>query len=344
MISCRACRMAPVIVWLVTAFAVPAADRPPSPPLPAQSGVEDALDARGDILVVLGAEGEAAFGAQFSAWATIWEEAARQGRWRFHLIGDLVGDSSGSQARDQLQTRLSALAQESALPLWIVCIGHGTFDGRSARFNLLGEDFSADELAAWLAGMQRPAAVLQCASASAPFLSALSAPNRVVISATKSGQEVNFARFGGALAAAAVDPTADLDKDRQVSLLEAFLRAARRTEEFYAGENRLATEHPLLDDNGDGRGTRAAAFAGVRPVREADSGVTLDGYAAHQWFLIPSAAEAELPPERRARRDALEREIFLLRDRKADFTAEAYYAELERLLVQLARVSLGRDQ
>src|SRR5690606_18357003 len=129
----------------------------------------------------------------------------------------------------------------------------------------------------------------------------------------------------------------DLDKDGQVSLLEAFLMASRETTDFYEGDNRLVTEHALLDDNGDGRGTRAQGFDGTRPVRDAESGQMLDGYVARQWRLIPSEAERRFPPELRDRRDELEREVFLLRDRKEDLTEDDYFTQLEKLLIELAR-------
>ena len=236
------------------------------------------------------------------------------------------------------------LSQEPSLPLWIVLIGHGTFDGRTTKFNLVGDDVTPEELTDWLALCRRPVALIQCALASAPFLESLSAPGRVIVSSTKSAQELNFARFGGFFAAAITDPAADLDKDLQVSLLEAFLRAARLSDDFYTADNRLATEHPLLDDNGDARGTRAAAFAGVRPVRAADSGALLDGYLAHQWRLVPNPEEHPLPPHLQQRRDALEVAVLQLRERRGELSEEQYYAELETILVELAKISLGRGE
>ena len=80
--------------------------------------------------------------------------------------------------------------------LWLVLLGHGTFDGKVAKFNLRGPDFSADELASWLQPFKRPLAVIDCSSCSAPFLPKLSAPGRVIITATRSGNEENYARFG----------------------------------------------------------------------------------------------------------------------------------------------------
>src|SRR5213076_1421481 len=133
-------------------------------------------------------------------------------------------------------------------------LGHGTFDRRSAKFNLRGADLSADELAKWLAPVHRPLVVIDAASASGPFIKALSGPDRVIVTATRSGDEQNATRFGGFLADAVSDPLADLDKDGQTSLLEAFLVAAKRVDASYTEAGLLATEHALLDDNGDGLG------------------------------------------------------------------------------------------
>ena len=96
----------------------------------------------------------------------------------------------------------------------------------------------AAELAVWLKPFRRPLAVINTASCSAPFLNLLSAANRVVITATRSGYEQNYTRFGQYLAEALADPGADLDKDGQVSLLEAFLTASHQAAEFYKVQGR----------------------------------------------------------------------------------------------------------
>ncbi|HEV7223310.1 MAG TPA: hypothetical protein VGN42_11460, partial [Pirellulales bacterium] len=207
------------------------------------------------VLVVVGAPGTDDYAKQFRQWAARWRQAADRGGAEFVAIG-LEGEGETGD-RELLRQCLAERAQSSTAALWLVLIGHGTFDGKTAKFNVRGPDFSADELAEWLKPAERPLAIVNCASASGPFLNALSGPNRVVIAATKSGHEHNFARFGDYLSAAIADPKADLDKDDQTSLLEAFLLAAARVEEFYKEESRLATEHALIDDNGDRLGTPA---------------------------------------------------------------------------------------
>ena len=158
-------------------------------------------------------------------------------------------------------------AEQQTSPLWIVLLGHGTFTRGVAKFNLRGPDVSAEELAEWLQPHTRPVVVVNCASASGPFVNRLSGKNRIVVTATKSGTEQNFARFGKYFAQAIAAPDSDLDHDDEVSVHEAFLRAAADVREFYEAESRIATEHALIDDNGDGRGTPSTMFRGTRPKR-----------------------------------------------------------------------------
>ena len=217
-------------------------------------------------------------------------------------------------------------------------IGHGTYDGKDAKFNLRGPDVSDEELAAWLAPCTRPLAVINCASASAPYLTRLSGDGRVIITATRTGNEDNATRFGDHLSSAITDPSSDLDKDGQTSLLEAFLAASHRTAEFYKSEGRILTEHALLDDNGDKLGISSEFFSGLRATKGAKDGAPLDGPRARQYHLVLSPAEHAMPAERRARRDELELAIESLREKKPSMVEGDYYGRLEPLLLDLARM------
>ncbi|MCX5644218.1 MAG: hypothetical protein NTZ17_05980 [Phycisphaerae bacterium] len=288
------------------------------------------------VIVVVGAAGTPEYATQFVAWAKLWEQACEKSNATFTPVGlDEPGPSSDLA---RIQQILADQSGETAAALWLVLIGHGTFDGRTAKFNLRGPDLSAKDLAEWLKPLHRPVAVIDTASASAPFLKELSSPGRIVITATKSGFEQNYARFGQYFAEAIIDPKADLDKDGQTSLLEAFLSASHATGQFYAGAGRLATEHALLDDNGDGLGTPAEWFRGIRPVQRARDGAALDGYHAHQLHLLSSPTEAALPPELRARRDQLELQVMDLRDNKTKYSEEEYFTKLEPLLREIAQI------
>jgi len=292
-------------------------------------------NAQRSLVLVIGAAGEAEYAEQFAASADLWKRAGTNGAFQITVIGESGnGDDDRGALLGALTNELAASSEE----LWLVFIGHGTYDGRSAKFNLRGPDISAEELAAALKSCTRPLAVIQCASSSGPFINALSAPGRVIITATKSGYEENATRFGNYLARDAADPAADLDKDGQTSLLEAFLLASRQTEDFYKEAGRLATEHALIDDNGDGLGTPADFFRGVRAVKKAADGKTADGVRAHQMNLVRSANEQELSPSLRARRDELEAQLSALRDRKSQLPEEDYYSQLEKILVETAKL------
>ncbi|AMV27504.1 hypothetical protein VT84_24095 [Gemmata sp. SH-PL17] len=294
---------------------------------------------RPQVLVVVGAEGTPEYGATFQKWSALWEAAAKKGGAGFVCIGRDATTTPSDH--DRFRTFLAEAPRVGSAPLWVVLIGHGTDDGREARFNLRGPDVTAKELAEWLEPVKRPVAVVNCTSASAAFINHLSGPGRVVVTATRSGSESSYARFGGYLAEAIGSPAADLDKDGQVSLLEAFLTAADRVREFYRGEGRLATEHPLLDDNGDKLGSPADWFQGVRAVRRAKDGAAVDGTRAHQWHLIPSARERALPVSVRVRRDELELALATLRDQKDRLSEDEYYDRVEKLMVELARLYAG---
>jgi hypothetical protein len=216
-----------------------------------------------------------------------------------------------------------------------VLLGHGTWDGQSGKFNVAGDDVSVADLHEWLAPVHRPLVLIAGFSASGAFLKPLAGHDRIIVTATRAGSEENFARFGGFISAAIGDPSADLDKDGEVSVLEAWLTASRNVTAFYKQENRLATEHSLLEDNGDGLGTPPEWFDGMRAVKKPKAGAA-DGLRARQIHLVHSAQERALPPEIRAKRDVLEREVARLREQKADLPEKEYYAELEKLMLQLA--------
>jgi hypothetical protein len=289
---------------------------------------------RATVIVAIGAAGEEEFGKEFGKSAELWVKNCDKAGVKQIAIG-----LAPTKASSDLSLLKQALADEptnSVAELWLVLIGHGTFDGKEAKFNLRGPDLSATELGEWLKPFRRPMVIVNGASSSSPFINKLSAPGRVIVTATRSGHEENYARFGKFMAEAIADPTADLDKDDQTSILEAFIMASRRVLEFYETEGRLATEHALLDDNGDTLGTPADFFRGVRAVKKPAGGGTVDGLRAHQIHLVRSEQEQKMPPELRARRDELELSVARLRELKPTLSEDEYYRRLEQLMIALA--------
>ena len=305
--------------------------------LAASARAEEALD-RASMILAVGAGGEEKFAGTFAKWAANWQQAAEAGGVKIATVGLQQTDEPD---RQRLKSLLESEPKEGANELWLVLLGHGTAGAKDAKFNLRADDLAVSELAEWLKPFRRTVVVVCAFSAGGAWLKPLAGPDRVIVTATRSGSENNYARFGGHLAQAIADPAADVDKDGETSLLEAWLVAARKTADFYKEEGRLATEHSLLDDNGDGLGTPPDWFVGVRAVKKAKSGALPDGLRAAQIHLVHSAAERALTAEQRAERDTLERDIAALRERKAAMKEDDYFRELEALLLKLARIYRG---
>lgn len=282
-------------------------------------------------IIAVGAEGEEEYAEAFTRWSKHWQKACAAGNVKATTIGADTED-----ARARLQRAIENEPREGE-PLWLVLLGHGTYDGRVGKFNLRGDDVSVDDLATWLTPFKRTVVIVAGFSTSGAWLKPLSAQGRVIVAATRSGSESNYARFGGYLARSLAEG-ADVDKDGQTSLLEAWLSAARETADFYKSEGRLATEHSLLEDNADGLGTPADFFRGTRVVKKTQGKGASDGLRASQLHLVPSVAERELSPQQREQRNALERELAALRERKAEMNEDEYFAALEAVLLRLAQL------
>src|SRR6185295_724617 len=214
--------------------------------------------------------------------------------------------------------------------LFLFFIGHGSFDGKESKFNLIGPDLSATEYNALLSALPtRRIVVFNMSSASGEFIKSLAAKGRIVVTATRNGQETNATRFTGFFIAALNATDADTDQDGHTSVLEEFVYATRLTDDFYKRAGRLTTEHAMLDDNGDGVGhEKVEAGDGLLARATYLDSLSVDEAAA-------SAATGRLLTER-AR---LEGEIEQLIGRKASMQESEYEAALERLFIELAKIN-----
>ena len=175
-----------------------------------------------DMVIVVGAEGEPPYKTIFRKEAASWSDAASAAGMNVRTI------DSASPSLAKLRDTLAGLPKAGG-DLWLVLIGHGTFDGRNAKFNLPGDDLSATDLADWLKPFHRRLVVLNLFSASGAFLPVLSGNNRIVLTATRSGAERNYSRFGEKIAESLDNPDADLDADGRVSLAELSARAGEKS-------------------------------------------------------------------------------------------------------------------
>ncbi len=297
-----------------------------------------AAAARDEVLVIIGAPGEDTFAPGFAAAAKNWQAAAD----RAHLVCTVIGldekkdPDAAPTDKDRVQEWLKKIDPAAGGNVWIAYVGHGTFDGREAHLNLRGPDVVPTELAAWFKPIKRQLIFIHGGSAGgAPFITALSGPGRIIITATRAGSELNYARFGERFAEAVASDDADIDQDGQVSLLEAFVYAGQKVQGFYTDNNRMLSEHAQLDDNGDKASTPADWFKGTRLIKRPAQGQA-DGTGSRLLALSPGDAERAMTAAQLQQRAKLEQQLESLRNQKTALGDTAYYAQLETLLRQLA--------
>ena len=289
------------------------------------------------VLIVIGAPGEEEYVQPFRTWAERWNVASRSLSSKVELIdGTKLGDGKGKQDRDRILEWISE--NPNAKEQWLVLIGHGTSDRDATKFNLRGPDISAEDLAKEIGKLSTRWLIVNCASSSGPFITALSGKNRVVITATKSGAEQNYARFGDYLSQSISDPESDLDHDFSVSILEAFLAASNRVAQFYSNEERLASEQALLDDNSDSKGTPGVFYRGARPIKAPAEGLQVDGSLASRIIVSTTSRPTQLSNEQRNQIEDLEMQVEEMRKRKKETPEDDYYQELEVLFLKIAAI------
>jgi hypothetical protein len=298
------------------------------------------------VVIVTGLGGEPRWRDEFHEWgAAVHEAAVKSGVPATNIawLAERADRDARIRARSTAEGVAAALVEVAVRAgendqLFLLLAGHGSFDGRESKLNLPGPSPTAEMFAAWLAPFTtQQVVVVNTASASGGFREALAAPNRTIVTATRSGREGNEAVFGRFFVRAYADDVADIDKDGRVSVLEAFRYAVTETDRFYTSQNRLKTEHAVMDDGGivlDGAALLGeAAAAAAAPNAPLASGFFLAGRGA-----VPVDASPEMRAllEQKAR---LEREIDMLRARRSSMEESVYEAELERLLVELARTN-----
>ncbi len=293
---------------------------------------------RAFLLVVVGLAGDPEHGKLLHKWGTTLATASERlgvtpDRLVYLVDQPLEGDQrvSGKATREEIAKALAGFAAQAG-PEDVVIVtlfGHGTFDGRMAKFNMPGPDMGPADFNALLQKLPtRQIVFIDTTSSSGPFLAELSAPGRTIITATRNGAEQFATLFGGYFVDALTSEAADSDKNKRVSVLEAFQFTKAEVARAYEREGLLATEHPLLDDNGDKEGSQDPTLTGK------------DGKVAAIVSLGETGGEG-LPtdPKLRAlyleRRD-LERRVEALRLLKESMEPARYTSELEKLVTSIA--------
>jgi hypothetical protein len=287
-------------------------------------------------LVITGASGAAEYAEKYVGWRNAFTRILRE-RFAYpndHILVLSEKEEPGVRVsnREQVRAALGDLRRRATKDdvVLILLIGHGTVGDGSAKFNLVGPDLTLDEWIDLVKSMPGRVVFVNTASGSFPFLEALAAPNRIVITSTESAAQLYETVFPDFFLRAFNEPVADVDKNGKVSIWEAFRFASASVRRWFDQRGSLATEQALLDDTGRGVG-RQAQTPGP------------DGAVAQVTYLQGDAVAVQTGDSQLAallmRRGQIDADIELLKARKPNLPADQYDAELEKLLVELAQIT-----
>lgn len=272
------------------------------------------------ILVITGVPGDTEHAQKFDSWAKTFIDAAKK--------KDAVPDTNIVYLSDKQATKPAvektitdfAAASKATDTVVILLIGHGSFDGSIAAFNLMGPDLTAADYGKLLGKFTAQKVVfINTASSSGAFLPAVTGPGRIVITATKTGGERNETEFGQYFTAAFGDEAADRDRNGHVSMQEAFEYAKTKVTDAFKQKGLILTEHAVMEDGDEGR-LAARAFLGIG---RADAALTADLSDPETKALVDE-------------RDAIQKQIEALQLQKASMDPAKYDGAMEKLLTDLA--------
>jgi hypothetical protein len=253
--------------------------------------------------------------------------------------GAHVSTLTGSQAtRAHLTETLASITREAKPEddFVLILIGHGSFDGVEYKFNLVGPDISAAEIAGLCDRIPaKRQLIVNTTSASGGSVAALEKSGRAIIAATKAGTEKNATVFARYWVEALQDPTSDLDKSDSISAMEAFQYAERKTAAFYESQKRLATEHAVFEDTGRNEAVREPSKS---------EGALLSNFTVLRIGADQKAANDPAKRDLLAKKEELEQKIDALKYQKAAMDPADYKQQLTAALVQLAQIQETLDK
>jgi hypothetical protein len=287
-------------------------------------------------LVVTGASGGPQYAEKYDEWRSSFVQLL-QGELGYpedHVLVLAEEEFAGARkaTRENVRASIEDLRKRATKDdlVLVVLVGHGSgSDTGEAKFNLVGPDLTAHEWAELVRPFPGRLVFVNAASGSFPFIEQLTAKNHVVLTANDSAAQQFETVMPQFLVPAFKDGAADFDKNGRTSMWELFAFVSARVRDWFDQRGQLATEHPMLDDDGDGTGKLVD-----------DEGP--DGMLARVTYV---AAEPPIEdtgnPETTARlrrRAELNTQIEELRARKETMSPDDYEAALEKLLLELARI------
>jgi hypothetical protein len=300
----------------------------------AMTGLSTVARADSYFLTVAGLGGEPEFDQRFTEYAKNLDEILHG------EAGAKVDTLYGADAtKVNVEAKLRALQQTKPDDQFVLMlIGHGTFDDREYKLALPGPDISATELSSLLDKIPARQLIVDMTTSSGGAIPILQKSKRVIIAATKAGTEKSsVAIFPRYWIEALRDPAADADKNEVITALEAFRYAQTKVTKFFETQNRLATEHAVIEDTGKGDGVKDPST---------DNG---EGRVANSFALVHLGTSAKLAkdPAKLAllkHLEDLDAQLDELKYEKASKDQAQYRRELQKLMVDRAQTQAELDK
>lgn len=272
------------------------------------------------VTIVQGLGGEPAFEERFQEESDIIAEASAA-----MTDADKITLFRGDEATRQnllahFEAISAAMTDEDRAAIYLV--GHGSFDGEEYKFNIPGLDITTGDIQNIMGSFPgQNHFLLDTSSTSGALLEVLEDDaDRIVVTATRSGNEKNATYFGQYFVEALSSEDADLNKNNRISIQEAFDYAQRQVADYFESQGQLATEHSEI------RGEGAAQFNIAR--------------------INPVVIENDNPRLAELQEQSLEidRQIEDLQLRRDELSNVEYIQQLQELIIQSATINEEIDQ
>jgi len=271
------------------------------------------------ITIIQGLDGTNNYGQQFAEQST-----------RVNIASESVTENtlirfiSGEEATrdiilDHFSKLTSTMKEEDRIAVFL--IGHGSYDGFEYKFNIPGPDITGKHIEEFMNALPAKIQLLvNASSASGAINDQLKNENRVVITATRNGNERLATRFGAYFFEAIEESAADINKNNTITAKEAFDYAERMVKDYFENQGQLATEHPQIS------GDHAGQFVIARLLRESS-----ENENPELAILL-------------TQRNQIDIKIEDLQLKKDELLQDDFLSQLQMLMIELSTVQEKIDQ
>jgi hypothetical protein len=276
-------------------------------------------------LIIQGVAGSDDLEKKFTKWATGTRDVLVQdlgfAKDRVILLsGDSTRKETIQKSFDQLKSQVKP---QDTFVLFL--IGHGSFD-TDYKLNIMGADLTGADYSKLIDTLNPARTIIVSSTASSGgIFESMKGKNRILVAASRSAEKEDTVFYEHFLAGLK-NSAADEDKDKKVSVWEAFKYATAAVDRFYKEETRIMTEHAGLEAAG---GPQVAPTAGEQ---EAPVLARVTAFNADRDVVVADPKLQALLNEKKA----IDQKIESLRLEKGLLPEAEYQKRLEDLVIELA--------